>query len=70
MIVTLVSVAVDVEVGVDCEIDCKACNRRSRVGLEVVVVGGIAAEVGIEGGKVVEVRGCIGLPSSLVTRGL
>ena len=66
MIVALVSVAVDVEVGVDCEIDCKACNRRSRVGLEVVVVGGIAAEVGIEG----KVGGCIGLPSSLVTRGL
>ena len=69
MIIALVSVAVDVEVGVGCEIDCKACSRRSRVGLEVVV-GGIAAEVGIEGGKVVEVGGCIGLPSSLVTRGL
>ena len=60
------SVAVDVEVGVDCEIDYKACSRRLRVGLEVVV-GGIAAEVRIEGGKV---GGCIGLPSSLVTRGL
>jgi hypothetical protein len=70
MIVALVSVAVDVKVGVGCEIDCKACNKRLRVGLEVVVVGGIAAEIGIEGGKVVEVRGCIRFPSSLVTRGL
>ena len=49
------SVAVDV--GVGCEIDCRACSRRSRVGLEVVVVGGIAAEVGIEG----KVGDCIGL---------
>ena len=66
MIIVLVSVAVDVEVGVGCEIDCKACSKRSRVGLEVVMVGRIAAEVGIEG----KVGGCIGLPSSLMTRGL
>ena len=60
------SVAVDVKVDVGCKIDCKACNRRSRVRLEVVVIGGIAAEVEIEG----KIKGCIGLPSSLITRGL
>jgi hypothetical protein len=65
VIIALVSVAVDVEVSVNCEIACKAYNRRLRVRLEVVIVGGIAAEVGIES-KVI----CIGFPSSLVTRGL
>jgi hypothetical protein len=65
-----VSVAVDVKVGMSYEIDCKACNKRLRIRLEIVVVGKIAAEVRIESGKVVEVEGCIGLPSSLVTRGL
>jgi hypothetical protein len=59
------SVDVDVEVGVGCEIDCKTCNKRLRVRLEIVV-GGITAEVEIEGGKG---GGYIGLPSSLVTRG-
>ena len=67
MIVTLVSVAVDIEVSVGCEIDCKAYNKRSKVGLKIIVIGRIAAEIRIEGGKV---GSCIGLPSSLVTRGL
>ena len=66
MIVALASVVVDVEVSVGCEIDCKAYNRKSRVGLEVVVIGGIAAEIRIES----KVGGCIGFPSSLMTRGL
>jgi hypothetical protein len=61
-----VSVAVDVKVGVGCEIDCRVCNRRLRVGLEIVIVGGITAEVKIEG----KVGNCIRFLSSLVTRGL
>jgi hypothetical protein len=70
MIIAFVSVAVDVKVSVGCEIDCKVCNKRSRVGLEIIIVGGIAAEIGIESGKVVKVKGYIELPNSLVTRGL
>ena len=66
MIVALVSVAVDVKIGVGYEINCKACNKRSKIRLEIVVVDRIAAEIRIES----KVKDCIGFPNSLITRGL
>ena len=66
MIITLVSIAVDVKIGVDCEIDYKACNKRSKIKLKIIVIGGITAEIKIEG----KVKDYIKFPNSLVTRGL